>query len=167
MAGFQTFLSGRISTFGDSFEKRVAVQAADSAVSAVRLEHAFAELALMQALLKLAGRVAPPDVGLRGLGRRRGVKAHESRLVHADRECQAGRIVPDDIDRPRGLVEAWNDAVKVDERRLTGHRQAQADVLSMPRVDASVAVSQEAVLPERVVVRGVLTLEDPPRANNL
>lgn len=133
-----------------------AIVASPSSVKS--LKNSFPELPLMQPLLELSRGIAPADVGLRGFHVGCGAKTHEPRFVHTDRERQPGWIVSDDVDGPCGLIEAWNDAVKVDERYLACHRETETHVLAVPGVRASIAVSKQAVFPERVVIRGVLAL---------
>ena len=69
-------------------------------------------------------------------GRRR-----SDHIIDNDRECEGAGVIANDIDRPRRLVQAWDDPMEVDQRRLALHCQPKADVVSVLRVVASVAVA--------------------------
>jgi hypothetical protein len=61
-------------------------------------------------------------------------------------------VILDDEDRPRRLIETLDDAVQVDEGRLTLHGRPQPDVVAMVQIGAAIAVAEEASVGEAVVV---------------
>ena len=82
----------------------------------VRSHDPFAKLALVQALLKHACRISPSDLGFFHVELPRGPQARKPTVVNTHGECQAGRIVADNVDGPLGDVEAGHDAVEVNKR---------------------------------------------------
>jgi hypothetical protein len=65
-----------------------------------------------------------------------------------------------DVDGPFGDVQARDDAVEVDERHPSLHREPQTDVLVVPGIGPAVSVPQQAVFSESIVVRSRLAFDD-------
>lgn len=61
-------------------------------------------------------------------------------------------VVADDVDRPDGCVQAGGDAVQVDEWHLLGHGLTQAHVPVVTRIGSPVAVAQQVVGTDLVLV---------------
>ena len=60
---------------------------------------------------------------------------------------------------PRGSVNAMDDSVKVDERRLPLHRRSQPGVVSVVGIGAAIAVAEESAVNKPVVSRTILVLD--------
>src|SRR6266705_6512981 len=131
---------------------------ADGAAHLIGTEHALAEAPLVQApthhrsdVLASGGEhcwiVELPVCGCSDL------------VVHRHDEGEILGMVFDNEHGPGRLVEARDDAVKVDERCSPLHRQAEADVIAMLRIGATVAVAKEPALDEPVVVGTVSVLD--------
>src|SRR5262245_20214977 len=140
-------------------EQFLAFEATDAAVVLVGAYNSLAKRCLVQPLAEQAGRVSPPKRRLRLL-LRDVAKAGEDALVDADGECQAGRIVTHDVDRPLRRVQAWHDSVEVDERNLLLHRQPEAHIFAVCRIRPAVSIAEQAIVTEGVVVRAGFTLDD-------
>jgi hypothetical protein len=124
---------------------------ADGAALLVGAEHALAKASLVQALAHHGGDVLAPR-----RQRRRVVDLPDGwradLIVHRHEEAQRVGMFLHDEDGPRRFIEAGDDAVQVDQRRLPLHGQAQADVVSMAGIGAAIVIAQEAAGDEAVVV---------------
>ena len=144
-------------------EKLLPTQAADRTVLVVGGNHPMAERFLVEALLDLPGYVSTPSICV-GVARR-SIEARQLPVVDAHREREAYRVVTHDEHRPRSEVLAGDDAVEVGERRSPGHCQSKAGVVGMVGVTTSIPILQQAVWPEDVVVRSILTRDDGHRGD--
>lgn len=134
------------------FEQLRVLQVADGTAPLIRLEHALPEALLMQSSLDHGGDIAASRIDRGRIVKLKGRRRHDH-VIDDDRERQARRIVADDIDGPGGFIEARDDAVEVDQRRLTFHRQPKSGVVSMLRIAAAIAIAQDPGLSKVVVVR--------------
>jgi hypothetical protein len=139
-------------------QQLVVPEPADGAALLVRAQDALAKATLVQALAH-HGRDVLPSCG----ERRRVVEPPGDRggdlVVDRHHERQCLRLILHDEHRPRGLVEAGDDAVPVEQRRLPLHRQPEADVVAVARVGSPIPVAEETALHEPVVV-GPLAMLD-------
>src|SRR5437773_6089155 len=131
---------------------------ADSAALFVSAEHALAETALVEALADHRGDVLPPSC-------RRGRVIELpggwclDLVVDRHDEGEGLGMVLDAEHRPRRLVEALDDTVKIDEWGVPLHGEPQADVVSMLGVSAAVAIAEEPAVDKSVVVETVAMLD--------
>lgn len=98
-------------------------------------------------------------------------------VIDGDREYELLRIVIDDENRPNGDIPSPGNAVKVDQGEAMSHRVAEPPVVPVAGIGASIAVSQEPIGPDSIIIRTLwrrghgkrsfiedLRLEDPLRA---
>ena len=76
-------------------------------------------------------------------------------VVHSYREKQFPWVVFDYENRPCRQVFAWNNAVKIDQRKPAFHGEPQPPVVRMLPIGTPVAVSEKTIGSKRVVVRSV------------
>jgi len=132
-------------------------ETAQGALLLVRPDYFFAKGALVQPGAHGGGDVDPSGFG--------GVFGHGKGLLILGRlgidgpgvvgrycEGEGIGIVADDEYGPDGQVAPLDDAVEVDEGDLVLHGTAQADVVSVMGICAAIAIEQEAVRGEAVVV---------------
>ncbi len=112
----------------------------------------------MQALTDDRGYILPPRGQRRWVIELPGGRGPDL-VIDRDDEAQGVGMVLGDEDRPRRFVEALDDAVEIDERGLPLHGRAQTHVVAMMRIGAAIAIAEEAVLGEAVIVRTILALD--------
>jgi len=75
------------------------------------------------------------------------------RIVDSDRECELGRIVSDDEYGPSSDILPWDNSVEVDEGQPTFHSKAQPAIVWMVSVRSTIAITEETIGAEGVIVR--------------
>jgi hypothetical protein len=80
-------------------------------------------------------------------------QAHMYGIVNRNRERKIGWIIPDNEYRPSREVLSPNDPMKINEWQSTLHREAEASVVSVIRVFATIPVAEQTLRTERVVIR--------------
>lgn len=74
-------------------------------------------------------------------------------VIHRNGEGQILRIISHDEHGPDSQILAGNDSVKINQGNLVAHRFSQPPVVSMGGIAAPVAVSQQVVFAEGIIVR--------------
>ena len=90
-------------------------------------------------------------------------------LVHGHRERQRGAIVANDVDGVFGCVAARHDAMEIDQRSPQALRRTEASIVRMvgiwPVLGPPIAIAEQSILAERIVVRSLLTLAGGDRCD--
>ena len=128
-------------------------EAAEGALSPVRVEDPLAETSLMEAMPYGSGDVLAPTAAAVVVDEPGFLPLVDGvfPVVHLDRERERARIVTDDEYRPDGQVPAPHEAEEIDERQMTLHGEPEPPVVPMSPILAAVPVV-EAVWCEYIVI---------------
>jgi len=140
-----------------SFKQLVVAKSTDRATLLIGTEHAFAKCSLVHAKPDDRGDVfSSRDKRCRVMELRSSWRAHLVVDGHDKREGVG--VVFDNEDRPGRFVETPDDAVQIDEWSLSLHGNSQSDVVSMVRISATIAVTEEATFDKSVVIGTIAIL---------
>lgn len=138
------------------------VKAAHRTAVAVGEEDTLAERQLVEALAGQAGDVAPSSV-VDHVDRE--IRSQRLWIVHRDSEGQRVRIVANDEDRPLRPVPARRRPEQIHEGKLAVHRPSKSHVVPVKRVRSPVAVPQEPIGANLVLVRTIAAFQDRNRGD--
>ena len=140
------------------FQQFVMAEPANGAAHLIGVEHALAEAPLVQAPTHHRGDVLAP-----GSQHCRVVELPvcgcSDLVIHRHDEGEILGMIFDNEHGPSRLVEPGDDAVKVDERCSSLHRQAEPNVVAMLRIGATVAVAKEPAVDEPIIVWAITVLD--------
>lgn len=143
----------------------MAAQPAHCAVVLIGAHDALPELALMHALSKRTSYVSTANLRFGFVVLVRGPQSSEAALLNTDRKRKASRVISDNEHGPFRDVESRDDAVKVNQGRLSSHSQPQADVIAVSWVLATISVAEQAVGPKRIIVWRRFAFDDGDRSD--
>jgi len=75
------------------------------------------------------------------------------RIVDSNGECELGWIISDNEYGPSSDILPWDNSVEVDEGQPTFHSEAQPTIVRMVSVRSAIAITEEAIGAEGVIVR--------------
>jgi len=122
------------------FQQLLVPEVADRTALTIGGEDPLTEALLMQSLARVAGHVLPASLCLHRLLDAR-PEVQQSHIINGNLESERSGIIADDVDGPDWEIAARHQAIQVDERDLTLHREPKSDVLRVARVGAVVIVS--------------------------
>jgi hypothetical protein len=137
------------------FQERLMLQPTDSAVALIGFEDAFTEFLLVEPLLDGSCDVPPTDVSFNRIICHIAERG-KTPFIDTDRERQGLWGIADDEHRIFGFVPSLNDAVKVDQRHSPHHGFSKPHVVWMTGIAPAIAVPEQAVVANSVVVRSRL-----------
>ena len=81
-------------------------------------------------------------------------------LANSHGEAEFARIITDNIDRKSHCILAWHNSVKVNQRGSSLHCQAQADVVSVHRIFATISIAENPLVAYLVIIETRFSLNN-------
>jgi hypothetical protein len=137
-------------------EKFLVTQAAERALTLVRLEYPFAKSSLMESEAHHGSRVEPTccvSVLVELIDLLGGPQTDVSCIVDGHGERESAGLVGYDEDRPGSEVPTRGDPVEIGKGQAPLHRKAEASIIGMLWVGSAVPIPKKPVWTEGIVVR--------------